>query len=163
MNASPPAASATDEQTSLHLGGMAEGTSILTAKGLVNVEDLSAGDRILTRDKGAQQVSLITQRFMGLGEVLHVSPAAVGHPDDGTEIVVVPSQRLVLRDWRAKAMFDRSIALVSAKRLIDGEYVRRRPAQNLRIFSLHFDALRIIYSGDIELGTATPVTQMFGA
>lgn len=163
MTLRPPQSQTTNDELRMHLGGLAAGTLILTAKGTIKIEDMAAGDRVVTRDAGIQSVSMITERIMSNGEVLRVSPAAVGRPEDGTELIVTTSQRLVLRDWRAKAMFGRSVALVSAWRLIDGEYVRKAKAKNLRIFSLHFDALRVVYSGDIELGTATPVTQMFAA
>lgn len=161
MRVQTPTTAPAQDELRLHMGGLAEGTPILTAKGMVKIEDIVAGDRIVTRDKGMQPVSLITQRALPRGDVLRVSPAALGRSADGPDIIVAPTQRLILRDWRAKAMFDRPVALVSARKLIDGEYVRRVPALNLRLFSLHFDALRIVYSGDIELGTATPVTQIF--
>ncbi len=143
---------------SLHLGGLAEGTQILTAKGLVAVDDIQAGDRLVTRERGMQRVAFVTQRLLPSGEVLRIKPHALGGSAKDAPLIVAPSQRVLLRDWRAKAMFGRSIALVQARKLADGELIARRPARNLRLYSIHFDAELVIYAGGIEVGSATPVT-----
>lgn len=142
----------------LHLGGLAEGTQILTAKGLVAVDDIQAGDRLVTRERGMQRVAFVTQRLLPSGEVMRIKPQALGGSAGDPDVILAPSQRVLLRDWRAKAMFGRSIALIQARKLADGELIARRPARNLRLYSLHFDRELIIYAGGIEVGSATPVT-----
>ncbi len=143
---------------SLHLGGLAEGTQILTAKGLVAVDDIQAGDRLVTRDRGMQRVAFVTQRLMPSGEVMRIKPSALGGSADDPDVITATSQRVLLRDWRAKAMYGRSLALVQARKLADGELIKRVPARSLRLYSLHFDREMVMYAGGIEVGSATPVT-----
>lgn len=143
---------------SLHLGGLAEGTQILTAKGLMDVDDIKAGDRVVTRERGMQRVAFVTQRLLSSGKVLVIKPQALGGSAKDAPVIVAPSQRVLLRDWRARAMFGRTVAIVPARKLVDGELITRRPARNLRLVSIHFDAELVIYAGGIEVSSATPVT-----
>lgn len=143
--------------SALHLGGLVEGTEVLTARGLIKVEDIAAGMRLVTRDRGLRPVAFATQRLLAHGEVVRIAPKALGAPAEGSAIFVAPSQRVLLKDWRAKAMFGRARALVSVRKLIDGELIKREDMRDARLFSLHFDASVIIYAGEIELGSADPI------
>ena len=143
--------------SALHLGGLVEGTEVLTARGLVKVEDIAAGMRLVTRERGLQRVAFATQRLLPHAEVVRITPEALGASSEGSPIFVAPSQRVLLKDWRAKAMFGRARALVSVRKLIDGELIKRLDMRNARLFSLHFEASLILYAGEIELGSADPI------
>ncbi len=143
---------------SLHLGGLAEGTPVLTARGLVPVERLQAGTRLVTRERGMQPLAFVTQRLLAMGEVIRLKPQALGGGAGDADLILAPSQRVLLRDWRAKAMFGHGKALVAAQKLVDGEWIARKPARNLRLYSLHFEAELIVYAGEVELCSAAPVT-----
>ncbi len=144
--------------SALHLGGLVEGTEILTARGLVKVENVAAGMRLVTRERGLQRVAFATQRMLPHSDVVRIAPEALGASAEGAAVFVAPSQRVLLKDWRAKAMFGRARALVSVRKLIDGELIKREDRRNVRLFSLHFDASLIIYAGEIELGSADPIS-----
>lgn len=145
-------------RVALHLGGLAAGTPILAASGLVPVDRLLAGDRIVTRTRGMQRLAFVTQRLVLRGTVIRIRPEGFGGLPTDPALLVAPSQRLVLRDWRAKALFGHDRARVAASKLVDGEWVARQAAEDLRLYSLHFDAELSLYAGGIEISSAAPVT-----
>jgi len=154
--------SAPKDEVRLHLGGLSEGTRVLSSKGLVRVEKLRTGDRLVTRDLGMQTLRLVTERLVPQGEIVRIDPTAFEHAEAQKPLAVAPTQRILVRDWRAKAMFQKTRALVAARRLVDGELICIEAVGEHRMYSLHFDHLRIMYAGGFECGSATPVSRMLG-
>ena len=134
------------------VSGMAAGTSILTLDGAIPVEFLTEGDRVITRD-GVRQLRAIT------AEVIHVRPcrisaSALGHDRPEQDLTVAPDQPILLRDWRAKAMFGRATVLVPARRLVDGQHIQQAErASDLRVYHLAFDTPQTVYANGSELAT----------
>lgn len=131
-------------------GGMLLGTPVLTMDGEMPVEFLSPGDRVLTRN-GMRRISSIEVTRVQNARVVHIAPDSFGVGRPADDITVAPQQGIHLRDWRAKALFGKSEAVVPASRLCDGEYVRGDILAEARFVTLRFEAPEVIYAGGIEV------------
>lgn len=112
------------------------GTLVDTPGGPRPVEEIRAGDRLWTRDDGAQQVIWTGSRRM-TGARLYAMPGlrpirirrgAMGAGDWGEErperdLIVSPRHRMLLRGPAALALFNTPEVLVAAGDLIDGARV----------------------------------------
>jgi hypothetical protein len=107
------------------------GTRIATPEGPKPVESLREGDRVQTRDNGAQVVQWIGARRMS-GARLFVMPAlrpvriragALGIDRPERELLVSPEHRMLLRGAAARALFNESEVLVAARDLINGHTI----------------------------------------
>jgi Hint domain len=132
--------------------GMARGTVVLTLDGAMPVEFLVPGDRIITRD-GARLLRAVDVAEV-TGSVVRIGARTLGHDRPEGDVVVGVDQGILLRDWRAKAMYGASQAVVAARRMADGEMIRVEDATDLRLFTLSFDTPAVIYAGGLELACA---------
>jgi hypothetical protein len=132
--------------------GMARGTVVLTLDGAMPVEFLVPGDRIITRD-GARLLRAVDVAEV-TGSVVRIGARTLGHDRPEGDVVVGADQGILLRDWRAKAMYGASQAVVAARRMADGEMIRVEDATDLRLFTLSFDTPAVIYAGGLELACA---------
>lgn len=107
------------------------GTRIDTPEGPRNVEELREGDPVSTKDNGAQEISWIGSRRM-TGARLFVMPklrpiriraGALGIERPDQEFLVSPEHRMLIRGDQARALFNTSEVLVSAKHLINGSTI----------------------------------------
>lgn len=107
------------------------GTRIATPEGPKPVESLREGDRVQTRDNGAQVVQWIGARRMS-GARLFVMPAlrpvriragALGIDRPERELLVSPEHRMLVRGAAAGALFNESEVLVAARDLINGHTI----------------------------------------
>ncbi|MEM1238022.1 MAG: Hint domain-containing protein [Pseudomonadota bacterium] len=106
-----------------------EGTGILTPNGEVPVEELVAGDTVVTKDSGAMTVRWIGQRrFVGLGPVHDsVQPVAIRAnafgPDVPERDTMLSGNHSVLADhWKTSLYFADDEVLVRAKALLNGDF-----------------------------------------
>lgn len=131
--------------------GLLAGTQILTLAGEMPVEYLSPGDRIITRS-GARTLRRITARTVQNAHVVCVSAGSLGHDRPGRDLVIGADQLVLVRDWRAKALFGAPQALVPVARLADGQYVRAVTLASAQILTLEFDRAETVYADGVELG-----------
>ncbi|PTV97161.1 Hint domain-containing protein [Rhodobacter aestuarii] len=130
--------------------GCALGAQVATMEGLLPVEYLSLGDRIITRSgarvlRGISSVPLISN-------LVRVAPGALGHDRPGKALVLGAGTEVLVRDWRAQVLFGADQALVPVARLVDGQFITRVTGQKTRLFTLHFDASEVIYADGVEIG-----------
>ena len=137
------------------LGGLALGTRVMTIEGEIPVEYLSPGDRIITRDAGLCTLVGVTCTVIHNAAMIRVSSDSLGTGRPGEDVLLAPGQRVLLRDWRAKALYGQAQAMVPVSRLIDGQYVSTATVAAARIFSLVFDTPHVIYAEGLELASAT--------
>lgn len=130
--------------------GILLGTPVMTLEGDLPVEFLMPGDRVLTR-AGMRRILSIEVTRVQNARVVHIAPDSlgVGRPTD--EITVSPHQGVNLRDWRARALYNRAEAVVPALRLCDGEHVRADILAEARFITLRFAGPEVIYAGGVEL------------
>lgn len=146
------------KEVSLDLHGMVAGTVVLTADGAMPVDYIAVGDRVVTRSglRPVRAVSVVTARRAAMVRI-GTDTLGVGRPE--TEVLVTAGQTVLVRDWRAQAMFGTQQALIAAHRLVDGHLIRAEARSDVRLFSLQFDATDVIYAGGLELGCVLqPVT-----
>lgn len=107
------------------------GTQIATPTGPRPIEDLCEGDKVQTRDSGAQDIAWIGRRRM-TGARLFVMPelrpvriqaGALGIDRPESELLVSPEHRMLVRGPAARALFNTSEVLVPARELINGRTV----------------------------------------
>jgi len=127
------------------------GTVVLTLKGALPVEALRPGDRIITRD-GARP--LLALRPVAAPRMVRVSASAIGVEQPEEDMVISAETRILVRDWRAKALKGCDQAVIEAARLVDGEYIRFEASSPAQFFTLDFDAHVVIYAGGLELAIA---------
>ena len=135
--------------------GLTAGTTVMTLAGERRVEDLCPGDRIITRDTGMAVLRGVTARRLRTRAVA-VAAGSLGHTRPDTDMVLPAGQRILIRDWRAAALYAAPSAMIPIARLIDGQYVRDLGEIELTIYDLGFDAAHVIYAGGMEVDAPLP-------
>jgi len=105
--------------------GLGLGTEVLTTDGILPVEYLTPGDRIITRDRGAVRLAHLIVRHVPCSRMLRLRPREVHPGYKGREVLISGETRMLVRGWRARVLFGKPAALVAAQRLIDGAYIAR--------------------------------------
>ncbi|MGB3408397.1 MAG: Hint domain-containing protein [Jannaschia sp.] len=133
--------------------GLVQGTSLLTLDGEIPVEFLSIGDKIITRDTGISKV-LHIQRTTRKVRTIALAAGSLGHTRPERDALLAGDQMVLVRDWRARAMFNSERALVAARALVDGEFIRDLGEQDQTLIQIFCDAPHILYADGLELSTA---------
>ena len=125
----------------------ARGTMITLADGRQHpIEDLCAGDKVLTRDHGPQPLRWVgkaTLRAQGAFAPVVITSGTLGNAGD---LIVSPHHRIFLYQRQRHAGMQTSELLVQAKHLVDGERVFHREGGFVDYYSLVFDQHEIIYA-----------------
>ncbi|MBW4972442.1 Hint domain-containing protein [Roseovarius mucosus] len=132
--------------------GLLADSIILTLDGERRVADLNVGDRVITRDSGTAVLRGIARHRLRTAAV-RIMAGTLGHTRPERDVTLPAGQLLLVRDWRAKALFGDTQALVPATRLVDGEFVTLEAAQEMTLFSLDFAAPHILYVDGLELAS----------
>lgn len=104
----------------------ASGTMIDTAGGARAIETLSAGDLVMTRDRGLQPI-----RWIGKTHVIakgDLAPVVIskGVLNNAVDLVVSPQHAMLVEDWRAELLYGAPDVLVRAVDLLNHDGVYRR-------------------------------------
>ena len=138
------------------LQGVLAGTVVLTADGALPVEFLSAGDRIATRS-GLRTLRGVAVQVVRRAAMVRIGTDTLGQGRPACETVVPAGQGILIRDWRAQALYGKPQAIVPAARLVDGTLIRSEAHTDVRLYALQFDFAEVIYAGGLEL-SCTPET-----
>lgn len=130
--------------------GMLAGTMVRTLDGVLPVEYLTPGDRIVTRS-GARRVTSVSVQARKMVELVRIRASTLGHDRPEQDLLVAPGQPILIRDWRAQALFNLPAAAIPAARLADGEFVCLETHRHVRLFTLRFDEDEVIYAEGLEL------------
>ena len=151
MNMSTKIRSATEVVAEQSLIGLCAGTIVLTLDGELPVEHLTIGDRVISRSSGTAVLRniVITQAMM---TPIRIKAGSLGHTRPDRDMLVSPNAQLHIRDWRAEALFGTPSAMISARRLIDGEFVAEETTRVVTLFNLVFDRAQVIYADGMEIG-----------
>lgn len=150
--------------------GLAAGVHVATADGMLPVEYLQTGDRVVTR-AGMRALRAVRVSSYS-GAAIRVSAHALGpdHPD--RDMILPEAAQVLVRDWRAQAMFGQAQAMVAIGWLVDDEYIRNTEVEDLLVYDLVFDTPQVIYANGMEFGcgemtpdlyTAPPVPETLAA
>ena len=131
------------------------GTLIATHNGLRAIEDLSAGDRVLTMDNGYQEIAWIGARKLDAIDLrmntkllpIRIKMGALGKGLPEQDLMVSPQHRMLVRSLIAKRMFGENEVLISANKLLplDGINIVE-DAENVEYFHMLFDHHEIVFA-----------------
>ncbi len=133
--------------------GLLQGTILLTLDGEMPVEFVGVGDKIITRDSGIAKVAHI-QRSTRSVRTIALAAGSLGHTRPERDALLAGDQMCLIRDWRAQAMFSADRALVAARTLVDGEFIRDLGMQEQTLIQIFCDGPHILYADGLELSTA---------
>jgi Ca2+-binding RTX toxin-like protein len=120
------------------------GSRIATPRGEVMVENLQAGDKIITRDNGIQEIRWVGSKTMNHAELRrapHLRPILIkaGSLGEGLperDMLVSPQHRMLVANDRTSLYFEESEVLVAAKHLVNHNGVQWM--DTLRTTYIHF-------------------------
>lgn len=130
--------------------GLVHGTVLLTQRGEVEVQDLKPGDKVISRNAGMARLTGILQRFVEM-DMISIAAGSLGHTRPDQDMCLPSGQPVLIRDWRADAMFGKDRALVPARDLVDGEFIIDLGPCRERIYHLQFDSPQVVYAGGLEV------------
>ncbi|MEX0287461.1 MAG: Hint domain-containing protein [Paracoccaceae bacterium] len=126
------------------------GTHITMASGeQVRIEDLKAGDRVLTRDAGPQEIRWIghtTARATGDFAPILIRAGVLNNEND---LLVSPDHRLFVYQRSDQIGVGQSEILVKARHLVNGDSVTVQDGGFVDYFQILFDRHHIIYAEGI--------------
>lgn len=130
------------------------GTHITMASGMqVPIEELRVGDKVLTRDDGAQDIRWIGQTTLrAMGEFAPVMIKA-GSLHNTNDLIVSPDHRLFIYQRQDELGAGRSEVLVKVRHLINGDTVVQQEGGFVDYFQILFDDHQIIYAEGIAAET----------
>ena len=148
-----PASAAETILTTAPAQGLSAGTQVLTLDGALPVQFLAPGDRVITRS-GVRPLLAVEVVLLRAAQMVRISASALGHDRPEGDLHLAPDQPVLLRDWRARALYGCDSAQVAARRLVDGDYIRTETVAEVVLFLLRFAAEEVIYAGGLELACA---------
>ncbi len=134
----------------LEPAGVLSGSIILTLDGEIPVEHLLPGDRIITRDCGTAVLMSVNHHSTRVRAV-RIMAGSLGDTRPDRDVVLPEGQQVLVRDWRAQALFGLRRAAAPAHALIDGEFITSEGIQTMSLHELRFEAPHVIYSDGLEL------------
>ena len=130
----------------------AAGTRITLPDGrLAPVEDLRAGDPVLTRDRGAQPIRAVlrrTERALGPAAPVVVASGTFGNAGD---LILSQSQRLLIYQREPDRLTATAEMLVRAGDLVDGDRVRLRRGGFVEYVALVLDRHEMLFAEGVAV------------
>lgn len=107
------------------------GTRITTPAGLRLIEELREGDKVQTKDNGAQEILWIGARRMSGARLfalprlrpIRINAGALGVERPDQQLLVSPEHRMLIKGPVARSLFNTPEVLVSARDLVNGHSV----------------------------------------
>ena len=137
--------------------GIAAGTVVLTLDGALPVDFLSPGDRIITREGMRVLRNVTVHRYSG--PAIRIAEGALGHDRPEQALVLPESTMILVRDWRAEALFGARQAVVPISRLADGEFIAPTSVLSMRLYELQFDTPQVVYAEGLEIACEAVVAE----
>ncbi|OED50135.1 Hint domain-containing protein [Leisingera sp. S232] len=141
------------------------GTMIATPGGPKRVEQLREGEKVQTRDNGAQEILWIGSRRVS-GARLFVMPrlrpiricaGALGIDRPEQELLVSPDHRMLLRGSHVRALFNTSEVLVAASDLVNGSTIQTDTSvREVTYFHLMLASHQVLWANGVETESFHP-------
>ena len=122
------------------------GTRIATVSGDRRIEDLFAGDLVLTMDHGYQPIRWIGSTKVPATGVLAPILIRKGALGNDRDLRVSPQHRMLLQGWQAEMLFGEEEVLATAKSLVNDHSILREEGGEVEYFHILFDTHEIIYA-----------------
>lgn len=147
------------------------GTAIATPKGERLVEALRAGDRIITRDNGIQEIRWCGERQLHGKELLmrnHLQPiliraGALGNGLPERDMTVSPKHRVLVANDKTALYFEEREVLVAAKHLTGLEGVKAATVNTVTYVHFMFDQHEVVLSDGAWTESFQPGDQSLSA
>jgi hypothetical protein len=128
------------------------GTLIATPKGEVPVESLKAGDKVITRDNGIQEVRWAGSKVLSTSSMMvnpHMRPVMIRRGSLGNglperDMMVSPNHRVLVANDRTALYFDEHEVLVSAKHLVGGKGIFTAESMGTTYIHFMFDQHEVV-------------------
>jgi len=143
------------------------GTRIRTPDGLTLIEDLREGDRVQTKDNGAQEIQWIGSRKMSGARLfampklrpVRITADILGHGRPDQDLLVSPEHRIVVQGAVAQELFNTSEVLVAAKDLINGDSIRvDLKVRQVTYVHLLLDQHEVVWANGVETESFHPAS-----
>jgi hypothetical protein len=121
-----------------------DGTLIETPGGPVPVEDLRAGDLVMTFDNGPQPLRWVGARTVKAEGALAPVVIAQGALGADRDTAVSPQHRMLMRGWQAEMLFGEPEVLAPAIGLVNGDTIYRKSGGEVRYHHILFDRHQIV-------------------
>ncbi|MEO3478231.1 Hint domain-containing protein [Phaeobacter sp. CAU 1743] len=122
------------------------GTLILTSEGERRVEEIEAGDRVLTRDNGFQPVLWAGHRCLSAADLalrpelapVRIEAGALGSGIPSSAIEVSPQHRMLITGEQSDVLFGEHEVLIAAQHLLNGTSIQRAVRRRVTYIHLMF-------------------------
>jgi hypothetical protein len=125
---------------------------VSTCKGLIKVQDLRIGDRLMTRDNGLQQVRWIGRKNLDQKKLtfdprfrpIRIRKGALGPDMPTQDMIVSPNHRMLITGPHLSINFGEEEMLVAAKHLVGLAGIEVMPAQDVTYLHLLCDRHEVL-------------------
>lgn len=148
------------------------GTLLETPDGVRPVEHLVAGDRVVTKDGGAQPIIWAGSRNVS-GARLYAMPdlrpvrireGSLGDNRPAGDLIVSPDHRMLVTGAAAEALWGEAEVLVAARDLIDGSRIARDlAAKSVTYHHLMLETHHVVVANGVETESFHPAAAALGA
>lgn len=127
----------------------AQDTMIATISGERAVQTLHAGDRIITRDNGLQEIAWIGHKTVELATQPKLRPilikaGSLGHNQPERDILVSPNHRMLIANDVTSLLFDERETLVAAKHLVGKTGVEIAAPHSVTYYHILFENHEVV-------------------
>lgn len=126
--------------------GIARGTHVMTNRGEVRVENLVVGDRVITRDRGMQDIRWIGSHTVDITRENAPILFRKGAIKNARDLIVSADQRVVLKGAEAMAVYGVKEVLIPARILVDDVTVIQAVGGRMEFFQIVTDQHEVIYT-----------------
>lgn len=130
--------------------GLMAGSIVMTLDGEMPIEALAAGDRIITRETGMAVIRDIRRKDITC-DMVAIMAGSLGHTRPERDVTLPADQRLLIRDWRAEALTGQKQALIPARDLVDGEFLRLQRDVTVTLYEVELERAQVIYADGLEV------------
>ncbi|MBW6506390.1 MAG: Hint domain-containing protein [Rhodobacteraceae bacterium] len=146
------------------------GTLVATPRGELPVEDLRAGDRVITRDNGIQEIRWVGKRALSRADLTaapHLRPVLVragslGNGLPERDMLVSPNHRMLVTNDRTALYFEEHEVLVAAKHLIDNKGILSVEVLGTTYLHFMFDRHEVVLANGAWTESFQPGDQTLG-
>ena len=134
------------------------GTLIDTPNGPRPIEDLRAGDQVITRDNGIQRISWAGSRDIQLGigskfdalQPIRVSKGSLGPGLPDRDLWFSPMHRLLIKDPTVSLITGSNEVFCAAKHLVNGQTIVKETRSNVCYHHLMFEEHQVLVSSGCD-------------
>jgi len=128
------------------------GSRIATPKGEIMVQDLQAGDRVITRDDGVQDIQWIGRKKLGAGDLIAdpqlrpvlIKAGSLGNGLPERDMMVSPNHRMLMANATTQVLFDEREVLVAAKHLVGRPGIQQIDSLGTEYIHVMFERHQVI-------------------